>query len=162
MNTIGQDFDNHAASVRAGFAMMTPEPQRQRFNHNITMTDTASEPVTESTESSDQIVIRESGLVDAGLRELELLARDGDRRDPGAEIARRHLGETTPAAADLEHALARAQLQLGADHLELVSLGLVEVTRAFLLKFGGDSMDELRSHHDATMRLARALHGGAR
>ena len=37
-----------------------------------------------------------------------------------------------------------------------------EVARAFLAKFGGDSMDELRSHHDATMRLARALHGGAR
>ena len=37
-----------------------------------------------------------------------------------------------------------------------------EVARAFLAKFGGDSMDELRAHHDATMRLARALHGGGR
>ena len=34
-----------------------------------------------------------------------------------------------------------------------------EVARAFLAKFGGDSMDELRAHFDATMRLARALHG---
>ena len=34
-----------------------------------------------------------------------------------------------------------------------------EVARAFLAKFGGDSMDELRAHVDATMRLARALHG---
>ena len=34
-----------------------------------------------------------------------------------------------------------------------------EVARAFLAKFGGDSMDELRAHVDATMRLARPLHG---
>jgi hypothetical protein len=61
--TIDKAFQTHAASVRAGFAMMSPEPQRQRLNHNITMTDTASEPVTEPTESADQIVIRESGLV---------------------------------------------------------------------------------------------------
>ena len=62
--TIDKAFQTHAASVRAGFAMMSPEPQRQRFNHNITMTEpTAPEPVTEPPESSDQIVIRESGLV---------------------------------------------------------------------------------------------------
>lgn len=35
-----------------------------------------------------------------------------------------------------------------------------EVARAFRDKFGGDSMDELRAHHEASMRLARALHGG--
>ena len=33
-----------------------------------------------------------------------------------------------------------------------------EVARAFLAKAGGDSMDEVRAHHEATMRLARALH----
>ena len=27
-----------------------------------------------------------------------------------------------------------------------------------LAKAGGDSMDEVRAHHEATMRLARALH----
>ncbi|NBP52348.1 MAG: chorismate synthase, partial [Actinobacteria bacterium] len=37
-----------------------------------------------------------------------------------------------------------------------------EVARAFLAKFGGDSMDELRAHHEATIGLARALHGRGR
>jgi hypothetical protein len=37
-----------------------------------------------------------------------------------------------------------------------------EIARAFLAKMGGDSMDEVRAHHDATMRLARALHGDPR
>lgn len=34
-----------------------------------------------------------------------------------------------------------------------------EVARAFLEKFGGDSMEEVRAHFDATMRLAKSLHG---
>ena len=64
MNSITQDFDRHAASVRAGFAMMSPAPARQPFNHNTNMTaPSAPEPVTETTESSDSIVVRESGLV---------------------------------------------------------------------------------------------------
>jgi hypothetical protein len=42
---------------------MSPEPDRQQFNRNTAMTEPASETVTEPTESSDQIVIRESGLV---------------------------------------------------------------------------------------------------
>ena len=66
MNSISQDFDRHAASVRAGFAAMSPAPDRQPFNHNTNMTaPTAPEPVTEPTESSTQQVIRESGLVGA-------------------------------------------------------------------------------------------------
>jgi chorismate synthase len=36
-----------------------------------------------------------------------------------------------------------------------------EVARAFLAKMGGDSMDEVRAHHAATVQLARAVHGGA-
>ena len=65
MNSITQDFDRHAASVRAGFAAMSPAPDRQRFNPNQTMIETPSapEPTTPPEESSDQIVIRESGLV---------------------------------------------------------------------------------------------------
>lgn len=60
MTSITQDFDRHAASVRAGFAAMSPAPDRQPFNHNTNMTEpTAPEP----TESSTQQVIRESGLV---------------------------------------------------------------------------------------------------
>jgi chorismate synthase len=34
-----------------------------------------------------------------------------------------------------------------------------EVARAFLEKFGGDSMVEVRAHFDATMRMARGMHG---
>jgi len=63
MNTITKDFENHANRIAAGFRAMSPEPQRQPFNPNHNMTEPASEPVTEPTESSDQIVIRESGLV---------------------------------------------------------------------------------------------------
>ena len=33
-----------------------------------------------------------------------------------------------------------------------------EIAAAFLAKFGGDSMAEVRAHFDATMQLARALH----
>ena len=33
-----------------------------------------------------------------------------------------------------------------------------EVARAFLAKFGGDSLEEVRAHFDATMRMARMLH----
>ena len=62
MNSITQDFDRHAASVRAGFAMMSPEPPRQRFNPNQAM-NPPSEPTTPPAETSDSIVIRESGLV---------------------------------------------------------------------------------------------------
>jgi len=62
--TIDKAFQTHAASVRAGFAMMSPEPHHQRFNHNITMTEpTEPEPTPEPAESADEIVIRESGLV---------------------------------------------------------------------------------------------------
>ena len=41
---------------------MTPEPSRQRFNPHPTMSTAAPEPTTEST---DELVIRESGLVGA-------------------------------------------------------------------------------------------------
>jgi len=63
MTTIGQDFENHAKRIAAGFRAMSPELPRQPFNPNTAMTEPAPEPVTEPTESSDQIVIRESGLV---------------------------------------------------------------------------------------------------
>jgi hypothetical protein len=33
-----------------------------------------------------------------------------------------------------------------------------EIAAAFLAKFGGDSMVEVRAHFDSTMQLARALH----
>ena len=64
MTAIAQDFENHANRIAAGFRAMSPEPQRQPFNHNTNMTEpTAPEPTTPPEESSDQIVIRESGLV---------------------------------------------------------------------------------------------------
>ena len=73
MNTIGQDFENHANRIAAGFRAMSPEPDRQPFNPNHNMTEpTAPEPTTENAESSTQQVIRESGLV--GAFELTLTA----------------------------------------------------------------------------------------
>jgi aryl-alcohol dehydrogenase-like predicted oxidoreductase len=64
MNTIGQDFENHANRIAAGFRAMSPEPQRQHFNPNHNMTETtAPETATETAESSTQQTIRESGLV---------------------------------------------------------------------------------------------------
>ena len=59
MTAIGQDFENHANRIAAGFRAMSPAPARQPFNHNHNMTaPTAPEPVTEPTESSTQQVIR--------------------------------------------------------------------------------------------------------
>ncbi|MFO0963932.1 MAG: chorismate synthase [Phycisphaerales bacterium] len=40
----------------------------------------------------------------------------------------------------------------------LESVVAFEVARAFLAKYGGDSIAELRAHYDASMRLARELH----
>ena len=62
MTAIAQDFENHANRIAAGFRAMSPEPQRQPFNHKTNMTEPTA-AVTETTETSDSIVIRESGLV---------------------------------------------------------------------------------------------------
>lgn len=65
MNSITQDFENHANRIAAGFRAMSPAPDRH-FNPHQTMTETtAPDPTenTEPTETSDSIVIRESGLV---------------------------------------------------------------------------------------------------
>lgn len=73
-----------------------------------------------------------------------------------------------PSVDLVTHAAERSQYErsdvsaVAAASVVMENVVAFEVTRAFLAKFGGDSMDELRSHHDATMRLARALHGGAR
>ena len=63
MNSITQDFENHANRIDAGFRAMSPAPERQPFNPNHMIEPTAPEPVTEPTESSTQQVVRESGLV---------------------------------------------------------------------------------------------------
>lgn len=62
MSTIDQAFQTHADRLAGGFAAMTPAPSRQRFNPHPTMSTAAPETATEST---DEIVIRESGLVGA-------------------------------------------------------------------------------------------------
>ena len=74
MTAIAQDFENHANRIAAGFRAMSPAPDRQPFNpnHNTNMTETPSAPAPETTESSTQQVIRESGLV--GAFELTLTA----------------------------------------------------------------------------------------
>ena len=60
MSTITEAFETHAQRIASGYAAMTPAPSRQRFNPHPTMTTQAPEPTTEST---DEIVLRESGLV---------------------------------------------------------------------------------------------------
>jgi hypothetical protein len=62
MNTITKDFENHANRIASGFRAMSPEPQRRAFNPHQAM-NTPSEPTTPPEETSDSIVIRESGLV---------------------------------------------------------------------------------------------------
>jgi hypothetical protein len=62
MSTITEAFEAHADRLASGFAAMSPAPSRQRFNPHPSMTTQAPEPTTEST---DDIVIRESGLVGA-------------------------------------------------------------------------------------------------
>ena len=60
--SIDQAFDRHAASIASGFAMMSPEPTRRASNPTQAM-NPPSEPTTPPEETSDSIVIRESGLV---------------------------------------------------------------------------------------------------
>lgn len=73
-----------------------------------------------------------------------------------------------PSVDLVSHAAERSQYErsdvsaVAAASVVLENVVAFEVARAFLAKFGGDSMDELRAHHDATMRLARSLHGGPR
>ena len=50
--------------------------------------------------------VGEAGLGDALAREVELLAREGQRGDAAAESRAACIGEPAPAAADLEHAVA--------------------------------------------------------
>jgi chorismate synthase len=72
-----------------------------------------------------------------------------------------------PSVDLVTHAAERSQYErsdvsaVAAASVVMENVVAFEVARAFLAKFGGDSMDELRAHHEATMRLARALHGGA-
>lgn len=60
------DFDRHAASVRAGFAAMSPEPTRRFINQTNTMPTENTDPQPDTTapaESTDARVLRESGIV---------------------------------------------------------------------------------------------------
>ena len=50
-----------------------------------------------------------------------LLARDGGGGDVAAVVARGMDGESAPAAADLDHAVARAEFELAADGVQPVS-----------------------------------------
>jgi chorismate synthase len=73
-----------------------------------------------------------------------------------------------PSVDLVTHAADRSQYErsdvsaVAAASVVMESVVAFEIARAFLAKMGGDSMDEVRAHHDATMRLARALHGDPR
>jgi chorismate synthase len=73
-----------------------------------------------------------------------------------------------PSVDLVTHVADRSQYErsdvsaVAAASVVMESVVAFEIARAFLAKMGGDSMDEVRAHHDATMRLARALHGDPR
>jgi chorismate synthase len=73
-----------------------------------------------------------------------------------------------PSVDLVTHAAERSQYErsdvsaVAAASVVMENVVAFEVARAFLAKTGGDSMDEVRAHHDATMRLARALHAPGR
>jgi len=61
-----QDLDKHAASVRAGFAAMSPAPARRYTNPNprpAPEDDVETEVLAAPVESTDQRVLRESGIL---------------------------------------------------------------------------------------------------
>ncbi|KAJ8574963.1 hypothetical protein ON010_g4243 [Phytophthora cinnamomi] len=58
---------------------------------------------------------------------LELLVGDGDARDVHAVLLGQEAAEAAPAAADLEHAHARLELELLGDQVQLVALRGVQV-----------------------------------
>jgi len=102
MTTIGQDFDNHANRIAAGFRAMSPEPDRQPFNLNHNMTEpTAPETATETTESTSARVIREAGLIG----KFDLLSQVQANIEPHTATL---LAKTERAAVlDLANALER-------------------------------------------------------
>jgi len=70
---------------------------------------------------------RESGAALAGQRRL--LARDGDAEHLHAVVRGGEPGETAPATADVQQALARLQLELAANEPQLLLLRLGEGRR---------------------------------
>lgn len=68
-----------------------------------------------------------------------LVATESDTSNVSAIVDRGILGESSPAASNVEHALASLEFNLLADHLELVVLNLLE---SLLL---GDVRDNTRS-----------------
>src|SRR4030095_11335698 len=74
----------------------------------------------------DQAAVLEPLALDPGGRPLRLLARQGHPVGPDAVVLRGPDAESAPAAADVEHPLARLQAQLAADQIELVGVRLLE------------------------------------
>ncbi len=77
-------------------------------------------------EALDSRALREARLRDAIVAEGRLVLADRDAGRPGAEGLRRVHREGAPAAADVEHLVARAQHQLAAHQVHLVVLRLLE------------------------------------
>ncbi|MEJ7718990.1 MAG: hypothetical protein WKF58_00325 [Ilumatobacteraceae bacterium] len=81
-------------------------------------------------------MISDAALGSAGGHEVALLARQRDRRDPGAVVLRCVERQRTPAAPDVDEVRARRECQLATDEVELArcaaakSTGTVAVTVA--------------------------------
>src|SRR6476660_4100359 len=77
-------------------------------------------------------LVAQSGIVDAGLREIALLLADGEADDLHAERLGGELGETAPAAADFQKLLAGPEIDRFGKPAVLVGLGSGQIGRVVL------------------------------
>jgi hypothetical protein len=156
MNSITKDFENHANRIASGFAAMSPEPDRQTFNPNHNMTETTA-PVTEPTESTDSIVIRESGLVGRfelrwqSQADIEALTGDLLSKKERSELinlsaACDRLGAEVHRASDIPVNAGKIASAWHAEHPgEIVPMDLIEA---------GANGEQLRSFAKSTAKIA--------
>lgn len=112
------DFDNHRASIAAGFAAMNPEPRR-RFTRQLPPTSTTPEPVVEST---DQRVLREAGIV--GKYELRFMGLANVESLTAGVLTKKE----TARLAEIQTALDRLAAEINQAEKTPVSLGKIAET----------------------------------
>ena len=159
--TIDEAFQTHANRIASGFAAMSPEPPRRPFNqHHHMIEPTEPEPVTEPTESTDNIVIRESGLVGAfelrwqALADIEGLTTDLLTKKERAELsdlaaACERLAAEVAKANDIPVNPAKVALAWHAEHPgEPVPQDLIETAA---------NGEELRRYARTTAKVASGI-----
>jgi hypothetical protein len=114
---IERAFQDHATRIASGYAAMGPAPTRHSFNLIQTMTEpTEPEPTPEPAESTDQRVLRESGILGkydlrfSGLADVTKLTGDILTKKDKARLA-----ELQVALDRLATSLAAASARTGTD-----------------------------------------------